>query len=116
MRKGTAWLRAGVALALSLCAGCAWYEESVKALDEMSPREKATWMLALYNTKYEEYVAAAAKPALGDDERQVLRVKKDALTFAWPLIKAYVSYVEAGAVDKDAEAACLEAIGALAAL
>ncbi len=115
MRKRNAWRLTAAGFALSLCAGCAWFQAGVKAVQDMSPREKATWMMALYNTKYEEYVAAAAKPDLVEDERKVLRVKKDALTVAWPLIKAYVSYVETGAVDKDAEEACLRAVSALAA-
>jgi len=70
----------------------------LKSLDEMTPQEKATWMLSIYNSQYDDYLRQASRVDLSDDERVILREKKKILMEVEPLIGLYVGYVDTGAL------------------
>jgi len=78
--------------------GCMHKEGSLKPVSEMTPKEKATFFMSVYNSQAEDYKAMVAKPSLTNEQKQVLREKKKVLTQVYPLIKTYTSYVDAGAV------------------
>lgn len=87
-----------VALAALCLAGC--FGKDVKTPATMTPMERATLVLTLYNNAYTNYLAqyaAAAKP-LTPDMQKYFRGYKEGMTIAWPTISAYVSVVEVGGV------------------
>lgn len=72
--------------------------DNIKTFDEMSAKEKATFMMSMYNKQYSNYQTQAAKPELTEAEREILRKKKKILSEVYPLIELYMSYVDSGAV------------------
>lgn len=110
--------RVSIALAIILvlflvaCAG-----QDVKPVSEMTPKEKATWMLSMYNKQYDDYLVVAAKPDLTEAQKEVLRKKKKIMQEVYPLIELYSSYVEAGSVPtKETEAQIINYLNELATL
>jgi hypothetical protein len=75
-----------VAVALS---GCAWIKDTTKDIQEMTPKEKATWMFGVYNAQYADYIQASLLPGLTEAEKEIMRRKKDLLIMVYPLIGAY---------------------------
>ena len=70
----------------------------IKTLDEMNPKEKAVWMLSVYNAQYEDYKFQTARVDLNEDRKAVLRVKKQILTEVYPLISVYSGYAGSGII------------------
>ena len=62
----------------------------------MTPKEKAVWMMDLYNGQFNDYKIQAAKPDLTEEQKVILRKKKEILTEVYPLIKLYVGYADSG--------------------
>jgi hypothetical protein len=87
-----------VAFLLVGLASCMHKEGSLKPVSEMTPKEKATFFMSVYNSQAEDYKAMVAKPNLTNEQKQVLREKKKVLTQVYPLIQSYTTYVDAGAV------------------
>jgi hypothetical protein len=106
---------AAVAFVLLLTlTGCYLFEKIAQSWEDMTPKEKATWLMAAYNREYDRYLAQAANPAgLSEDMKTVLRAKKQAMIVAWPLVRAYVEMVDQGVVSVQTEEAALKAIEAL---
>ncbi len=103
-----------IAFLLLVPYGCMHKEGSLKPFSEMSPMEKATFFMSVYNSQAEDYKAMVAKPNLTNDQKQVLRNKKKLLSEVYPLIGAYTTYVDAGAMpDAATEAAIMEIINQL---
>lgn len=83
-----------IAICMIGCAGSG----NIKTPDQMTPVERATLVLTLYNNAYTNYLAqynAAAKP-LTPDMQTYFRGYKEGMTIAWPTISAYVSTVQVG--------------------
>lgn len=80
------------------CIPQAGKEAGVKPLSEMTPKEKATWMMGVYNAQAADYKAMVVRTDLTDDQKVVLRQKKEIAVQVWPLINTYRTYVNAGAV------------------
>ncbi len=76
--------------------GC--LQQGIKPLSEMTPQEKAVWMLSVYTSQYDDYKLQVVKPDLSDDQKNILREKKKALTEVYPLIELYIGYVDTGAL------------------
>jgi len=96
-----------VILFVSLLAGCPM--QQAKSVQDMTPKERVTWMLGVYNSQYSDYMTVTghtrgadggwtktSAPQLSDGQREVLRQKKQALQKVYPLIKAYDGYVSSG--------------------
>jgi len=81
--------RTVVVVAILLLAGCSLMGQ----LEKMTPLEKATWIMSVYNDAAERYAVQAARPELTEEAKQALRVTKKMLVTAYPLIKAYVDSV-----------------------
>ena len=87
----------GFAILLSLmfvvsCAG------NIKTLNEMNPKEKAVWMLSVYNAQYDDYKFQASRVDLDNERKDVLRIKKQILTEVYPLIAVYAGYAGSGII------------------
>lgn len=89
-----------------LLSSCAWFQEQVKEFQDMGPKEKALWMMSVYNQTYAAYQAKVAAPdELTDADKEVMRATKTVLKKAWPLIKSYNSMVNSGVTDSATVAA-----------
>lgn len=80
------------------CIPQAGKEAGVKPLAEMTPKEKATWMMGVYNAQAADYKRMVVRTDLTDDQKDILRQKKVIAVQVWPLINTYRTYVNAGAV------------------
>ena len=81
-----------------------------KSIDSMTPKEKALWMFTVYNAEYADYMTTTGyiwddvekewkkqkSPVLTEDQKKILRSKKEALSAVYPLIKIYDSAVNKG--------------------
>lgn len=102
--------------------GC---QNNIKTPDEMTPKEKAAFFLSMYNKQFDGYLDTIIDPALPFAEREalkesikdgavlpadkmnpnltneqkdILRTKKEIMTEVYPLISLYTSYAESGSV------------------
>ena len=66
----------------------------VKPYNEMTPRERALFLVTTYNKLDAEYRIQAIMPNLTDKDKEMLRVKKQIMTQLYPLIDAYRMAVE----------------------
>ena len=72
--------------------------QGIKPLSEMTPKEKVTWMMSVYSAQAEDYKRMVKRPDLTNEQKAMLRNKKDVAKKVWPLINTYRTYVNAGAV------------------
>lgn len=94
--------------------GCMHKEGSLKPVSEMTPKEKVTFFMSVYNAQADDYKAMIAKPNLTNEQKQVLREKKEVLTQVYPFIQSYKTYVDAGAVPSpEVEASIMDLINQL---
>ena len=98
-------------------ASCAVVPPGVKTVDQMNPQEKAVWMMGVYNSQYADYMSVngfalnaegsweeVREVNLTDEQKEVLRKKRQMLTDAYPLITTYEALVASGKVpDREAE-------------
>jgi hypothetical protein len=71
-------------------------------VDEMPPEQKAGFFMSLYNREYNDYLSVATMPNLTEDQKVILRKKKNVLTRVYPMIESYSDYVAAGAMPSQA--------------
>ena len=72
-----------------------------KTLQEMSPKEKATWMMSIYNSQYDDYQLQVVRTDLTETERKVLRYKKEVFSEVFPAIELYAGYANSGVIPGD---------------
>jgi len=71
----------------------------LKTWADRSSQEKAYSIMALYNQQYKDTMSMAlAGDALTDEQKDVVRTKKKILSKVYPLIMAYVEYIDHGAI------------------
>ncbi len=73
-------------------------DKGLKSFADMSHKERATWMMGIYNSQARDYKAMVARPDLTNAQKDILRKKKAALTEVYPLISTYTTYIESGAI------------------
>lgn len=55
-------------------------------------------MMSMYNAQYDDYQLTAAIPDLSEDQKEILRTKKEIITEVYPMIQIYISYAESGTI------------------
>lgn len=85
-----------VAVLSVLLASCGTVNVGLVPPEQMAPRELATYAMATYNAQYDDYMARATLPNLSNAEKTVLRIKRESLTQAWPVIRTFAWYVDQG--------------------
>lgn len=99
---------------ISILASCGPLGTQLKDVVDMTPKEKASWMIGVYNTEAEDYKRQVARPGLTEPEKDTLRKKKTALTQAWNAIAVYDSFVQSGVnPSKEVEMKAMGMIDAL---
>ncbi|MBU0907404.1 MAG: hypothetical protein KKE05_04585 [Nanoarchaeota archaeon] len=93
----------GVFAMVMILVSCAALQSigiTVKPYSDMTPKEKMIFLYKSYNKQYEDYKIQVAKPNLTENEKIILRGRKDALTKIYPLIQsADLALVEAKPFD-----------------
>lgn len=91
--------------------------KDLKPISEMSPQEKATFFLSVYNKQYENYNITVKRPDLTAAQVKVLEEKKKIMTEVYPMISLYAGYVNAGALpDASEEKAIIDYLDRLGSL
>lgn len=106
----------GVSLiALAFAASCT-YNTGAVPYSSMTPKEKASFFMSVYNKQYDNYVDVFTKPGeLTDEQKEIMRKKRDLLGKVYPLIANYADYVAAGTVPSaDKEQAIIKLLDQLA--
>ena len=67
----------------------------------MTPKQKAILFMHTYNAQCEDYLILAAKPDLTEEQKQILREKKAILMKLYPLVNAYINFVEKGDIPSE---------------
>jgi len=91
-----------LAFMLASCAA----QKGGKSLSEMSDKEKSVIMMDIYNQQFTDYMTKTGYTKIGDkwektgeiidfteDQKDIMRKKKEILTNVYPLITLYDSYV-----------------------
>lgn len=61
-------------------------------------------MLSIYNAQYDDYLIQAKRTDLTEEEKKILRQKKEIMTEVYPAINLYAGYADSGALpDSDLE-------------
>ena len=85
-----------VAYVVLFMIGCGTFSMHIKPVSEMTPLEKATTAMAVYNDMADSYKMRVALPDLSAAEKQVLQTEYDVLKKAWPIVDAYYKAVKEG--------------------
>ena len=112
MKKGFALII--IMLVFAMLAGCAMFGQKAKPYSEMSPQERAIFVMSVYSDQYDLYLREALAPNLTEDKKVVLREKKKALVDLHPYIRIYANYAEKGVfAPTDIETAAMKIIDRL---
>jgi len=76
--------------------------KGLKTIAEMSAQERASWFLGIYNSQDRDFRNMVARPDLTNEQKDILRKKKEIMTRVYPMIKTYNTYVDSGAVPTKA--------------
>ncbi len=79
---------------LAMVAGCATL--GLQDFTKMSPKQKATYFMGVYNRQYADYKTQVAMPNLTADQKKMLTIRKQVLTQVYPLISTYDLAVASG--------------------
>jgi len=88
------------AMALGSISGCITLgsPDGPKRITEMTPKEKGAWFLGVYNSQDRDYRNMVVRTNLTNDQKNILRKKKEIMTEVYPMIKTYTIYIDSGAV------------------
>ncbi|MGD9156814.1 MAG: hypothetical protein PVG39_00270 [Desulfobacteraceae bacterium] len=108
--------------------GCPMMPTGAKSVSQMTPKEKVTWMYGVYNSQYADYQSMTghiwddtsetwkktSSPTLSEDQKEILRKRKEILTRVYPIIKLYDSMLNSGAVpDRETEQKIIDLLNGL---
>ena len=106
VKRNLKWLP--IILGVFLLIGCAGMQglpgeqPKVKSIEEMTPKERATFFMGIYNAQARDYKAQVKRANLTNEQKEVLRQKKKIMSQVWPMINTYNAYVDSGAVPTKA--------------
>jgi hypothetical protein len=102
MTKAITVFTVGVLLLTSalICNGCLKTSTGAPAKPfwEMNAKEKATFLMTMYNKQYDEYLKLYKKEDRTEVEQRILEDRYDLLQEMYPVIDTYQSYAAGGAI------------------
>ena len=102
-------------LAIFIIAGCQTLNVNAKPWAQQTPKEKANFMLGVYNAQYDDTMRMASAPISTPAQKQIVVKKKAILTQIRPLLTVYLVMVDSGMKPTpEDEAALLALINQLA--
>ncbi len=118
LKKRNELIGLAIIVVLIFIVGCVTFNvEGPKRISEMTPKERATWFLGVYNAQDKDYRNMVVRSDLANDQKEILREKKKIMTQVYPMIKTYNIYVDSGAVPtKETEDQIIKLINDLTAL
>lgn len=81
--------------------GCTQFMGPQKSFNEMTPKEKAVYLLSMYNKQYDEYLALYKRGDHTKEEKLILQKKYELLKELHPYIGVYLTYSETGEMPND---------------
>jgi len=104
-------------LAIFIVAGCQTLNVNAKPWAQQTPKERANFMLGVYNAQYDDTMRMATDPLSTPAQKSIVVKKKAILTQIRPLLTVYLVMVDAGMTPTpEDEAALLALINQLATL
>lgn len=76
-------------LVLCGCPSVLSMGDAVKLYKDMTPQEKVTYFMDVYNTQYEDYLIVSSQEGLTEDEKVLLRKEKKILIQLYDAINVY---------------------------
>lgn len=70
----------------------------LQQFSSMSPKGKAAYFLKIYNSQFDNYQKNSVRNDLKRAQVDILKSKRDLLTKVHPLIVAYTTIIDAGAI------------------
>lgn len=70
-------------------AACSLVRQTTEDVMSMSQKEKAAWMMGVFNRQYDNYLIQSRIANLTEGEKDTLRKKKEVLVMVYPLIITY---------------------------
>ena len=85
---------------VALVAFVACANQQLKTPDQMSPKERGTFALTLYNNAFTNYNAqfAATPQPMSKESKEYFQGYKKVMEVAWPVISGYSAVVNVGGV------------------
>lgn len=74
--------------------GCA--SMGAKSYADMGPKERATYVMSIYNDQYDLYLREAKIPDMTEEKKEVLRQKKTLMKELYPYVGLYSEYADQG--------------------
>ena len=82
---------------LFLASGCALFQTvKERPFTTWSSKKQLTFAIKIYNSEYDKYVAAAARPDLSASQVEYLKNKRDALIALDSIIQTLIPIADAG--------------------
>ena len=80
--------------------GCA-AQQTAKEFSELTPKQRATWLMENYNVEYAAYLIAVEKPVISEELNLLLQRKKTVMRSIFPMLRAYSASIKTGVVDEE---------------
>ena len=89
------------AAVIQISFSCATMMEAQKPFQELTLKEKAVYLLSMYNKQYDEYLSLYKKGDHIKEEKLILQKKYELLKELHPYIGVYLTYSETGEMPND---------------
>lgn len=95
-RKASLLLIFAIFLVAGCSNGCTQAGNVATTFQKMTPKEKSTYFMGVYNRQFNDTMVLANTPNLSEEQKKVVRTKKDILTRMYPAISTYDQVAVAG--------------------
>jgi len=89
------------AAVIQISFSCAIMMDAQKPFQELTSKEKAVYLLSMYNKQYDEYLSLYEKEDHTKEEKLILQKKYELLKELHPYIGVYLTYSETGEMPND---------------
>lgn len=76
--------------------GCPAPGTQLKSVSEMTPKERATWFLSVYNKQFKDTITMAKRTDLTEEQKEIVRAKKKVLAEVKPYLSIYTAAIDDG--------------------
>lgn len=80
---------------------CATMQGANKSFSEMTTKEKAIYVMSMYNKQYDEYLSLYQKGSHTPEEKEILKTKYDLLKELNPYVGLYITYAEQNTIPTE---------------
>lgn len=80
---------------------CATLQEANKSFDQMTTKEKAIYIMSMYNKQYDDYLSLYQKGNHTIEEKKILKTKYDLLKELNPYVNLYITYADQNTIPTE---------------